>query len=133
MAVLFTFEDRAISGTSAINRPGISALMREAEARAFDVVVAEDVDRISHHQGDWHAARKRFDFLGIAVHTATGKVGKLDGALRALMGEMFIENLVVHVRRGMDGVIRSGRRGSRRWLPSGSRQGWRIEDRRGRG
>lgn len=109
MSVVSTFEDRAISGSSALNRPGFIAMMRAAEARAFDVVVAEDVDRISRDQGDWHAARKRLDFLGIAIHTATGKVGKLDGALRALMGEMFLENLVVHVRRGMDGVVRSGR------------------------
>jgi site-specific DNA recombinase len=68
--------------------------MRAAEALRFDVIVAEDVDRISRDQGDWHTARKRLDFLGIAIHTASGKVGKLDGALRALMGEMFLENLV---------------------------------------
>ena len=109
MEVVSTFEDRAISGSSVINRPGFQALMRAAEALAFDVVVAEDVDRIARDQGDWHAARKRLDFLGIAVHTATGKVGKLDGALRALMGEMFIENLALHTRRGMEGVIREGR------------------------
>jgi site-specific DNA recombinase len=64
--------------------------MRAAEALRFDVIVAEDVDRISRDQSDWHTARKRLDFLGIAIHTASGKVGKLDGALRALMGEMFL-------------------------------------------
>ena len=36
-------------------------------------------------------------------------MGKLDGALRALMGEMFLENLVVHTRRGLESVIRDGR------------------------
>jgi site-specific DNA recombinase len=86
--------------------PGLNAA---AEALHFDVIVAEDVDRISRDQGDWHTARKRLDFLGIAIHTASGKVGKLDGALRALMGEMFLENLVVHTRRGLESVIRDGR------------------------
>jgi hypothetical protein len=43
------------------------------------------------------------------IHTASWPVGKIDGTLRALMGEMFIDNLIVHVRRGMDGVIRDGR------------------------
>jgi site-specific DNA recombinase len=103
MAVVSTFEDRAVSGASAVNRPGFRAMMQAAEARMFDCLVAEDVDRISRDQGDWHAARKRLDFLGITIHTAGGKVGKLDGALRALMGEMFIENLALHTRRGMDG------------------------------
>jgi site-specific DNA recombinase len=83
--------------------------MRTAEALGFDVIVAEDVDRISRDHGDWHTARKRLDFLGIAIHTASGRVGKLDGALRALMGEMFPENLIVHTRRGLESVIRGGR------------------------
>lgn len=109
MEVVSTFEDRAISGSSAINRPGFRAMLRAAGSRSFDVIVAEDVDRISRDQADWHAARKELDFLGIAIHVATGKVGKLDGALRALMGEMFLENLALHTRRGLEGVIRDGR------------------------
>jgi site-specific DNA recombinase len=36
-------------------------------------------------------------------------VTKIDGALRALMGEMYLENLALHVRRGLEGVIRDGR------------------------
>lgn len=107
--VVLTFCDREVSGASTVNRPGFQDLMRAAEALRFDVIVAEDVDRISRDQGDWHTARKRLDFLGIAIHTASGKVGKLDGALRALMGEMFLENLVVHTRRGLERVIRDGR------------------------
>jgi site-specific DNA recombinase len=109
MAVISTFEDRAISGTGAINRPGFQALMRAAEARLFDVIVAEDLDRVFRDQADYHTARKHLDHLGVSLHTVSGKVGKLDGALRALMSEMFIENLVIHTRRGLEGVIRDGR------------------------
>jgi site-specific DNA recombinase len=109
LTVVAVFDDRAISGTSVANRPGFQKMMQAAEARSFDVLVAEDVDRISRDQGDWHSSRKRFEFLGVAIHTATGNVTKIDGALRALMGEMFIENLVLHTRRGMEGVIRDGR------------------------
>src|SRR5271165_6986223 len=109
MAVISTFEDRAISGAGAINRPGFQALMRGAETRVFDVIVAEDMDRLFRDQADYHVARKHLDHLGVSIHTASGKVGKLDGALRALMSEMYIENLVVHTRRGLEGVIRDGR------------------------
>ncbi|WP_247456508.1 recombinase family protein [Bradyrhizobium sp. 166] len=111
MAVVLTFEDRAISDTATANRPGFQSLMRAAEAKLFDVLVIEDVDRLSRDQGDYHSARKRFDFLGINIHAAAGKVGKLDGALRALKGEMFIEDLVLH-------EARNGWRGARwtsRW------------------
>src|SRR6516164_2292154 len=109
MVVISTFEDRAISGAGAINRSGFQALMRAAEARLFDVIVAEDMDRLFRDQADYHTTRKHLDHLGVAIHTATGKIGKLDGALRALMSEMFIENLVIHTRRGLEGVIRDGR------------------------
>ncbi|WP_439400337.1 recombinase family protein (plasmid) [Bradyrhizobium sp. PMVTL-01] len=109
MAVISTFEDRAISGSAAVNRPGYQALMQAAESKLFDVIVAEDMDRIFRDQADYHNARKRLDFLGITLHTATGKVGTIDGALRALMSEQFIENLRVHTRRGLEGVLRDGR------------------------
>ena len=61
--------------------------MQAAESRLFDVIVAEDMDRIFRDQADYHNARKRLDFLGITLHTATGKVGTIDGTLRALMSE----------------------------------------------
>ncbi|WP_271602798.1 recombinase family protein [Bradyrhizobium sp. CCBAU 45384] len=109
MAVISTFEDRAISGSAAVNRPGFQALMQAAENSLFDVVVAEDMDRIFRDQADYHNARKRLDFLGITLHTASGKVGTIDGALRALMSEQFIENLRVHTRRGLEGVLRDRR------------------------
>ncbi|MCA1531441.1 recombinase family protein [Bradyrhizobium sp. NBAIM03] len=109
MAVISTFEDRAISGSAAVNRPGFQALMQAAENSLFDVIVAEDMDRIFRDQADYHNARKRLDFLGITLHTASGKVGTIDGALRALMSEQFIENLRVHTRRGLEGVLRDRR------------------------
>src|SRR5438128_139392 len=65
LAVVSTFEDREISGASIVNRPGFSALMRAAEARLFDVIVAEDMDRLFRNQADYHASRQRLDFLGV--------------------------------------------------------------------
>src|SRR6516165_10849328 len=81
MAVISTFEDRAISGSAAINRPGFQALMQAAESRSFAVIVAEDMDRIFRDQADYHNARKRLDFLGVTLHTVTGRIGPIDGAL----------------------------------------------------
>lgn len=109
MQVVTTFEDRQISGSSAANRPGFQSLMRAAEAQLFDVIVAEDMDRVFRSQADYHNARRRLDFLGIGLHTAGGEVGELDGALRAMMGEHYLKNLALHTRRGMAGIVREGR------------------------
>lgn len=108
-AVVASFEDRAVSGSSIVNRRGFQALMQAARAKEFDLLLAEDVDRISRDEADWHALRRDLEFLGIAIHTATGKVTRIDGSLRALMGAMYIENLRLHVHRGLEGVVRDGR------------------------
>jgi site-specific DNA recombinase len=104
-----TYEDRALSGASTGARAGFQAMMQAAARREFDVVVAEDVDRISRDQADWHLARKRLTHYGVKIHTPGGVVGSLDGSVRAMMAEHFLENLSQHVHRGLAGVVRSGR------------------------
>jgi site-specific DNA recombinase len=107
--VVARFEDRALSGSSTVARAGFRALMQAAAAGQFEFIIAEDVDRISRNQADWHNARKRLDFLGVKIFAHGGAVGNLDGSVRAMMAEHFIENLAQHTRRGMAGVIRDGR------------------------
>jgi site-specific DNA recombinase len=109
LSVVATFSDRAISGASTKNRPDFQSMMSAAEKRAFDVLIAEDVDRIARDQGDYHEARKLLEFYGIAIHTIHGAVGRIDGSLRALMSELYLENLADKTRRGLRGVLRDGR------------------------
>src|SRR5436305_9637473 len=85
--IVATFHDSGISGTSTANRPGFQALMAAAASGQFDGIIIEDIDRFARDQADWHAARKRLDFLGVKIITALGPVGRLDGSLRALMAE----------------------------------------------
>ena len=78
-------------------------LTQESQARwRFDPIPSRFRSRSA-------TTRKHLDHLGVAIHTASGRVGKFDGALRALTSEMFIENLVLHTRRGLKGVISDGR------------------------
>jgi site-specific DNA recombinase len=109
LAVILLFEDRAISGTATVNRPGFQSMLQAASNRLFDVLLVEDLDRFSRDQGDYHAARKQLEFFGVQILTPGGKVTHIDGSLRALMGELYVENLRGHVKRGMMGVIRDGR------------------------
>jgi site-specific DNA recombinase len=110
MSFARAFVDRSVSGAGAINRPGFQEMMRAAEARQFDVIVAEDLDRLFRSQADYHTSRATLDFHGVKIHTvAHGHVGELDGALRAMVAEQFLKDLAVHTRRGMEGVVRDGR------------------------
>jgi hypothetical protein len=69
--------------THPINRPRYQALMRATQAKSFDVMVAEDMDRVFRDEGDYHHARKRLDHHGITILTAAGKASKLEESLRA--------------------------------------------------
>jgi site-specific DNA recombinase len=109
LAVVEVYADRAQSGSSTVNRFGWQKLMRDADTYAFDVVIAEDVDRISRDEADYHAASKRLAFLGIKLHTAHGgEVSRIEGSMRAMMSAFFLENLAHKIRRGLIGAVARG-------------------------
>jgi site-specific DNA recombinase len=110
LLVVDTYSDAAASGACTINRQGWLNLMRDAEAKRFDVVLAEDVDRISRDEADYHAARKLLAFHDIEIWDArNGKVTGIEGSVRAMMASHYIENLAHKTRRGLAGVLKSGR------------------------
>ena len=45
--VVGTYKDSAISGDSVILRPGVRALLEDARRGAFEIVVAEALDRVA--------------------------------------------------------------------------------------
>lgn len=49
--VINCYTDHAISGAS-LMRPGIQMLMQDGAAERFDIVIAEDLDRLSRDQED---------------------------------------------------------------------------------
>jgi site-specific DNA recombinase len=106
--IVATFDDPAVSGANAVNRPGFQAMMQAAAGRAFECIIIEDVDRFARDQAGWHTARKRLDFLGVQIIDARGIIGRLDGSFRALMAEHHIDNLIIHTKRGMAAQIKRG-------------------------
>jgi len=110
LTIVKTYSDRAQSGSSTINRHGWQQLMRDAGAHAFGIVLAEDIDRISRDQSDYHSARKRLAFFGVKIHTADGgELSPLEGSLRAMIGEHYLQQLAQKTHRGLAGVVAQGR------------------------
>ncbi|MCG8356286.1 MAG: recombinase family protein [Kiloniellales bacterium] len=70
--VVDSYSDRSISGASLI-RPGVQALMQDAQAGRFTLVLAESLDRISRDQEDIAGVYKRLTFAGVRmVHPVRG-------------------------------------------------------------
>ncbi len=120
LSITEVFTDAAISGASA-RRPGLQALQDAARAGAFDIVLAEALDRISRDQEDVAGIFKRLTFAGIALVTLSeGEIGPLHIGLKGTMNALFLQDLAAKVRRGQRGRVKAGK------VPGGLSYGYRV-------
>ena len=107
-----TYRDAAISGDSMILRPGIQALLADARSGAFDVVVAEALDRMSRDQADVSALFKHLQFARVMIVTLSeGEINELHVGLKGTMNALFLKDLAAKTHRGLRGRIEKGRSG----------------------
>lgn len=110
--VVVAYDDRAASGASVHGRPGLQALMQAARADAFDVLIVENLDRLSRDQEDLPAIYKRLTFAGIdimQVDAGGSRADQITVGVRAIVGALYLTDLAHKVRRGLAGVVRDGR------------------------
>lgn len=106
-----TFSDRGLSGASHL-RPGYQALLEGARNGAFDIVLAEALDRISRDQEHIAAFFKLMTFAGVRIVTlAEGDVTELHVGLKGTMNALFLKDLADKTRRGLRGRVEQGRSG----------------------
>ncbi len=106
-----SYSDRGISGASLI-RPGIQALLQDAQARRFDILLSESLDRISRDQEDIAGVYKRLSFAGIRMITLSeGDISELHIGLKGTMGALFLKDLADKTRRGLRGRVEDGKSG----------------------
>ncbi len=107
-----TYHDAAISGASVTLRPGVQALLQDAQKGAFDVVMAEALDRISRDQADVATLFKHLRFAGVEIVTlAEGAVCELHVGLKGTMNALFLKDLAAKTHRGLRGRVEQGRSG----------------------
>jgi len=110
--IVATYKDAGISGASMILRPGIQTLLRDAQARQFDVVLAEALDRISRDQADIATLFKHLKFAGVPIVTlAEGEISELHVGLKGTMNALFLKDLAAKTHRGVRGRVEQGKSG----------------------
>ncbi len=93
-------------------RPGYQKLLEDARAGAFDVVLAEALDRLSRDQEDVAALYKHLTFAGVTMITlAEGEITELHVGLKGTMNALFLKDLGKKTWRGLEGRVRKGRSG----------------------
>jgi len=90
--IVGTYKDVGISGVSMILRPGIQALLQDAQAGQFDIVLAEALGRISRDQADVATLFKHLKFAGVTIITLVeGEISELHVGLRGTMNALFLK------------------------------------------
>src|ERR1700730_3147208 len=70
--VVAEYDDRAKSGASIIGRTGIARMLDAASTGDFDVLIVEELDRLSRDQEDLAFVFKRLKHLSIPIITVHG-------------------------------------------------------------
>ena len=110
-SIINCYTDHAISGSSLI-RPGIQMLIQDGADQKFDIVLSEDLDRISRDQEDIAGFYKRMSFADIDIVTlADGQVSDLHIGLKGTMSARFLKDLAQKTRRGLRGRVEAGKSG----------------------
>jgi DNA invertase Pin-like site-specific DNA recombinase len=114
------YEDRALSGSSAI-RPGYQRMLIDGEAKRFDVIVVEALDRLGRNLADIAALHDRLSFAGIRLHAiATGEVTPMHVGMLGTMAQMYLSDLREKTKRGQLGRALQGR------IPGGKAYGYDV-------
>lgn len=109
------YHDKAISGTKDENgREGYAAMLKAARAKQFDVLLVDDLSRLSRDSMKTEEARRLFVFLKIrligisdGIDTAAKGHKALSG-FKGLMNDIFLDDLRDKTHRGLAGQALKG-------------------------
>lgn len=105
------YSDAAISGARS-DRPGYRRLL--ADAAQYDVILVDDLSRLSRDSVETAQAIRRLTFAGVRVigvsdGVDTGRKGhKLEVGMRGIMSEMYLSDLADKTHRGLTGRALAG-------------------------
>lgn len=107
--VVEAFIDEAKSGAAMQNRRGVKRLMDRASKNIFEVVLCEDLSRLSRDQSEVAWLYKRLSFLHIGIESLTeGRITELHIGLKGTMNALYLKDLADKTHRGVMAAVRKG-------------------------
>ena len=107
------YADRAISGTTS-DRPDYQRMLKDAKAKAFDILLVDDFSRLSRDSVESEQTRRRLVHYGVrligvtdGIDTQTKNHEMLSG-IKGVMNQAFISDLKDKISRGMVGKALRG-------------------------
>jgi site-specific DNA recombinase len=108
------YQDEAISGSRA-DRPGYRMLVGDAEAHKFDVLIVDDLSRLSRDEVEMKQLIRRLRFRNIRLigvsdgFDSASKGAKVQATFRSLMNDMYLDDLREKTYRGLAGQALKGK------------------------
>jgi site-specific DNA recombinase len=113
--VVACHSDSATSGSIEVGaRPGGNALLRDAMAGRFDVLLLEGLDRLSRDQVEQERIVRRLEHRGIRIvgiadgYDSAHSGRKIMRGVRGLINELYLDDLRHKTQRGMHGPVDRG-------------------------
>ena len=103
--IVKVYEERGRSGKN-VFRPEFQAMLLDAEAGLFDVLVVHKLDRFSRSIIDVHTYINKLDGMGVAFASATepfdltSPMGKAFLGILAIFAELYLDNLSAEITKG---------------------------------
>ena len=118
--IVKVYPDRALSGASRF-RPAFEQMQVDAEARRFDVIVVEALDRLSRKLADVADLHDQLTFLGIRLHAVNvGEITPIHAAVLGMMAQAYLRDLGEKTKRGQLGRALKGK------IPGGKAYGYDV-------
>lgn len=111
--VVARYQDKAMSGTDA-DRPGLNAMMEAAMAGEFEVLIVDDLSRLSRDDIAMKTALRRLKFRDVRVIAVSdgfdtdSKSHKVQAFARSFINEVYVDDLREKTHRGMTGRAQQG-------------------------
>lgn len=124
--IVATFADQAMSGSDA-NRPQYQAMLVEASRGSFQILLVDDLSRLTRDAVESERVIRRLEFSGVRIiatsdgYDSTSKARKMHRGFKGLMNEIFLDDLRERVHRGLVGQV------IKRYWTGGRPYGYRLK------
>ncbi len=108
------YKDEAVSGTSK-DRPEYNAMLEAAKEKQFDVLMIDDLSRLSRDDVEMKQVLRRLTFnkiriIGVADgYDSSVKGHKIQAGARGLINEIYLDDLKEKTHRGLEGKALNGK------------------------
>ena len=102
------YRDKAISGSTS-NRPGYQQMLSDAGEGRFDVLIVDDLSRLSRDDIEMMQVIRRFIYWDIRIigvsdgYDSDSKGAKVHAGVRGLINEIYLDDLSEKTHRGLSG------------------------------